>query len=59
MNKQYTTPSIEVVEIENQQLMLTQSNEQAETDSGNSSGSGQGTPDFATQKRGTWGDLWN
>ena len=59
MNRQYIAPATEVVEIENQQMMLTQSNEQTETGSGNSSGSGEGTPDFASQKRGTWGDLWD
>ena len=58
MNKQYTTPTIEVVEIEMQQPMLTQSNEQTEAGS-STGGSGQGTPDFATQKRGSWGDLWD
>lgn len=58
MKKQYTTPTIEVVEIEMQQPMLTQSNEQTEAGS-STGGSGQGTPDFATQKRGSWGDLWN
>ena len=59
MNKRYIAPATEVVEIEIQQLMLAQSNEQTETGSGNSGGSGVGTPDFANKKRGSWGDLWN
>ena len=59
MRKHYTTPSIEVVEIETQLLMLAQSNEQTGTGSGNSNGSGQGTPDLANQRRGSWGDLWD
>ena len=58
MKEQYVAPTIEVVEIENQQLMLTVSGEQIEVGSGNNSGSGVGTPDLVNKRRGKWGNLW-
>ena len=58
MNKQYIAPTTEVVVIDYEQMMLTASGEQTETGSGNAGGDGYNTDDFANQKRGSWGNLW-
>ena len=59
MNKQYIAPITEVVEIDYEQMMLTASGEQTGAGSGNASGDGYNTDDFANQRRGSWGNLWN
>ena len=57
MKKIYVVPSIEVVEVEHESLMLTAS---GETDSaGVGSGTAGNGPDLANERRGTWGDLWD
>ena len=58
MKKRYITPQIEVLELETTQLMLTASGETSS--SGTGSGSADDTsPDLATDRRGSWGNLWN
>ena len=58
MNKQYIAPTTEVVEIDYEQMMTAVSGENTEAGSGNASGDGNDTDDFANQKRGSWGNLW-
>ena len=59
MKKRYITPQMEVLELETPQLMFATSGETGSTGTGGTvGGSGQGTPDLATGRRGTWGNLW-
>ena len=51
---------MEVLELETTQLMLTASGETGSAGTGGTvGGSGDGTPDLAPNRRGTWGNLWN
>ena len=58
MNKQYIAPTTEVVVIDYEQMMTAVSSENTGAGSGNASGDGYDTDDFANQKRGSWGNLW-
>ncbi len=58
MKKDYVMPTIDVVEVEMESLMLSNSTETGSENSGEGSGSGQGTPDFTSGRRGSWGDRW-
>ena len=50
---------MEVLELETPQLMSATSGETGSTGTGGTvGGSGEGTPDLATGRRGSWGDLW-
>ncbi len=62
MKKQYTTPTIEVVTIELERVFAgsnDSSNDHDQT-TGNVGDKevGDETPDFASSRRGTWGNLW-
>ena len=60
MKKRYIAPQMEVLELETTQLMLTASGETGSAGTGGTvGGSGDGTPDLAPNRRGTWGNLWN
>lgn len=59
MKKDYVKPTIDVIEVEMESLMLSNSTETGSENSGEGSGSGQGTPDFTNGHRGSWGDLWD
>ena len=57
MKKEYTTPTVEVVEIAYPQLMSAISGEQSDV------GLGDGTtddndPDLVGRRRGVWGNFW-
>ena len=57
--KRYITPQVEVLELETPQLMVATSGETGSAGAGgNVGGSGEGTPDLAPDRRGSWGNLW-
>ena len=56
---EYIKPSIDVVEVAMESLMLSSSTETDSENSGQGSGSGMGTPDFSNKRRGSWGNLWD
>ena len=49
---------MEVLELETPQLMFTTSRETSSLGTGSGSADDT-TPDLATSRRGSWGDLWN
>ena len=58
MKKRYITPQMEVLELETPQLMSATSGETGSVGTGGGSADDT-SPDLATGRRGSWGDLWN
>ena len=56
---EYIKPSIDVVEVATESLMLSSSTETDSENSGQGSGSGMDTPDLSNNRRGSWGNLWD
>ena len=59
MRKKYVVPAIDVVEVEMESLMLSNSTETDGANSGQGNGPGHGTPDLTNNHRGTWGNIWD
>ena len=57
MKKEYTTPTVEVVEIAYPQLMTAVSGEQSNTGLGDGSAD-DNDPELAGRRRGVWGNFW-
>ena len=57
--KQYIAPTMEMMELESETLMLSLSGEQGGLEGTTSGGSLSGGEADASGRRGNWGDLWD
>lgn len=55
--KNYIAPTIDIVDVEIELMMLTASGETDEVGTGN--GTAGNGPQLADKRRGSWGDLWD